>query len=139
MTVRTFTIKDLSTECDISPRTIRFYEEKGLIEPQRTAGNQRVYATRDRARLKLILRGKRLGFSLDQIAEMIGMATVDMDEREQIEKSIAYGMKKLKEIKQKQEELAMLEQDLLGMHEKLQHRLDELIKKNGPERPIATP
>ena len=133
MTTQTFTISDLAAECDISPRTIRFYEEKGLLQPQRTPTNQRIYSTRDRARLKLILRGKRLGFSLYQIAEMIGMATVDMDERQQIEKSIAYGMEKLEEIKQKQEELAMLEQDLLGMHEKLQRRLHDLDTNKKPE------
>ena len=69
----TFTISELAAQLDISPRTIRFYEKKGLISPRRTPGNQRVYTPKDRARLKLILRGKRFGFSLDEIAEMNGM------------------------------------------------------------------
>ncbi len=82
----TYTISQIADELDISTRTIRFYEEKGLISPKRTNGNQRIYTSRNKARLKLILRGKRFGFSLDEIADMIGMANADPDELEQIEK-----------------------------------------------------
>ena len=84
-----YTISDLATEFEISSRTIRFYEEKGLISPQRTKGNQRIYDKRDRARLKLILRGKRFGYSLDEILEMIGMTDLNISELEQIEKPVA--------------------------------------------------
>ena len=85
------TISKLAGQLDVSPHTIRFYEDKGLISPKRTAGNQRIYTARDRARLKLILRGKRFGFSLTEIAEMIGTADVDLNEIGQIEKTLAYG------------------------------------------------
>jgi len=60
-----YSISELADELDISTRAIRFYEEKGLISPKRTKGNHRIYSKRDRTRLKLILRGKRLGYSLD--------------------------------------------------------------------------
>ncbi|MSP87316.1 MAG: MerR family DNA-binding transcriptional regulator [Alphaproteobacteria bacterium] len=66
----TFSIVDLAREFDVTTRTIRFYEEHGLLAPTRR-GNRRVYAPRDQTRLKLIMRGKRLGFSIAEIKEMI--------------------------------------------------------------------
>jgi DNA-binding transcriptional MerR regulator len=125
---RCYSISELAREFDISPRTIRFYEEKKLIAPRRTKGNQRIYRKRDRARLKLILRGKRFGYALDEIAEMIGMTDVDMSEVTQIEKSLAYGEKKLAEIRDRIEELRLLEEDLLNVKERLTKRLTELKK-----------
>ena len=121
-----WSISQLAAELDISTRTIRFYEEKGLISPQRTPGNRRVYSKRDRARLKLILRGKRFGFSLDEISEMIGMADTDMDELAQIEKSLHFGEAKLKEIQDRKKELSLLEQDILATRKKLLQRFREL-------------
>ena len=67
-----YTISDLAEEFHISTRTIRFYEEKSLISPGRTKGNHRIYSRRDRARLRLILRGKRFGYTLEEIAETRG-------------------------------------------------------------------
>ena len=125
---RTYTISDLATEFEISSRTIRFYEEKGLISPERTKGNQRKYSRRDHARLKLILRGKRFGYSLDEIAEMIGMTDVNMSEAEQIEKSLAYGETKLEEIREQIRELEFLEEDILSVKEKLLKSLAKLKK-----------
>jgi DNA-binding transcriptional MerR regulator len=122
----TFTISELSAEFDISPRTIRFYEEKGLLSPGRTKGNHRIYGRRDRARLKLILRGKRFGYSLEEIAEMIGMTDVDLSEAAQIEKSLVYGEKKLAEIRQRIREHRLLERDLLSVKERLLSRLKEI-------------
>ena len=121
-----YIISDLATEFDISSRTIRFYEEKGLISPQRSKGNQRIYDRRDRARLKLILRGKRFGYSLDEIAEMIGMTDLNMSEVEQIEKSLDYAKKKLAEIRDRIKDLELLEEDLLSVKAKLDKRLDQL-------------
>jgi DNA-binding transcriptional MerR regulator len=122
----TFTISQLAEQLDISAPTIRFYEQKGLISPARTPGNQRVYSPKDRARLRLILRGKRFGFSLDEIAEMIGMADMDMDERDQIEKTMAYGAQKLEEIRIRKEELLLLEKEMMAMRKRLQNKLDQL-------------
>jgi DNA-binding transcriptional MerR regulator len=67
-----YSIAQLTAEFEITPRAIRFYEDRGLITPRRN-GNRRVYSPRDRVRLKLILRGKRLGLSLDEIREIIDM------------------------------------------------------------------
>jgi DNA-binding transcriptional MerR regulator len=71
-----YSIGDLAGEFAISTRTIRFYEAKGLIAPKR-AGTTRIYSRRDRARLILILRGKRLGFSLEEVAEYLGLYDAD--------------------------------------------------------------
>jgi DNA-binding transcriptional MerR regulator len=72
MVNQTWTISDLSKEFDITPRTIRFYEDQGILSPAR-AGGHRIYVGRDRTRLKLALRGKRLGFQLSEIRELIDM------------------------------------------------------------------
>jgi DNA-binding transcriptional MerR regulator len=66
------TITDLAQEFDITPRAIRFYEDVGLLTPSR-AGRNRVYSQRDRTRLKLTLRGKRLGLSLQEIKQLVDM------------------------------------------------------------------
>lgn len=70
--METFKISDLAKEFDVTTRSIRFYEDKGLIHPSRQ-GKIRVYQRRDKIRLKLILRGKRLGFSLDEIRELFAL------------------------------------------------------------------
>lgn len=123
---KTYTISELAEEFDISTRSIRFYEERGLISPKRTSGNHRIYDRRDRARLKLILRGKRLGYSLEEIAEMIGMADCDMDEEKQLKTTLAFGERKLREINSKMEELRLLKEEVLAVHEKVLKRLKEL-------------
>ena len=73
---RLYTIGELAAELGVTTRTIRFYESKGLISPARR-GVARAYARRDRARLKLILRGKNLGFSLEEIAEYLKLYDAD--------------------------------------------------------------
>lgn len=69
---RTYSITELCKEFDVTPRTLRFYEQKGLLSPARR-GWTRLFSYRDRARLKLILRGKRVGFSLEEIKEMLDL------------------------------------------------------------------
>ncbi|MDD3991892.1 MAG: MerR family DNA-binding transcriptional regulator [Desulfobacterales bacterium] len=123
-----FTISDLAAEFDVSARTIRFYEEKGLLAPRRTRGNQRIYSRRDRARLRLILRGKRFGYRLDEIAEMIGFDEGDPDEAAQIRKSLAYGERKLEELRERMRELKLMEEDLQAVAAKLRRRLAQLEK-----------
>ncbi|MDI9611287.1 MAG: MerR family transcriptional regulator [Archaeoglobales archaeon] len=121
----TYTISELAREFDISTRTIRYYEELGLLSPERTSGNQRIFTKRDKTRLKLIIRGKRLGFSLNEIKEMIEMYDV-AGETEQIKLTLKYGEKKLKEIEEKIKELEMLREDMLSIREILIKRLKEL-------------
>lgn len=121
-----FTISELADELDISTRAIRFYEEKGLILPKRTKGNHRVYDKKDRTRLKLILRGKRLGYSLEEIAEMIGLADFNLEEAQQLKRTFSYGKKKLNEINERMLELQILKEDLLAIQQKIEKRMDEL-------------
>lgn len=75
-------IQDVANELGITTRTIRFYEDKGLLEPERV-GTMRVYSRREMGRLRLILRGKRLGFSLREIREFLDLYEVDSPHLEQ--------------------------------------------------------
>jgi DNA-binding transcriptional MerR regulator len=79
----TYSIAELAKEFDVTTRTIRFYEDKGLISPERQ-GQRRIYHARDRVRLQLVMRGKRLGFSLDDIQEMIDLYDSDPTETAQL-------------------------------------------------------
>ncbi len=79
----TYGIAELAREFAVTTRTIRFYEDKGLLAPLRK-GQRRIYAPRDRVRLSLIMRGKRLGFSLEEIRELIDLYDVDPTEVTQL-------------------------------------------------------
>jgi DNA-binding transcriptional MerR regulator len=83
-----FSIGELATEFDVTPRAIRFYEDHGLLAPRRD-GQRRIYSPRDRTRLKLTLRGKRLGLSLSEIRELIDMYEPGRDERPQLKRFLA--------------------------------------------------
>lgn len=80
---QTWSIAELAAEYDVTLRTIRFYEDRGLLTPERR-GTARVYHPRDRVRLGLILRGKRLGFSLDEIATIVDMYDAEPGEEGQL-------------------------------------------------------
>jgi DNA-binding transcriptional MerR regulator len=83
-----FSITDLAREFDVTTRTIRFYEDEGLIAPARR-GQTRIFSARDRVRLKLILRGKRLGFSLEAIREIIDLYDAEPGEEGQLRHFLA--------------------------------------------------
>lgn len=83
-----YSIGDLAREFDVTPRAIRFYEDQGLLAPRRD-GQRRIYTQRERTRLKLTLRGKRLGLSLSEIRELIDMYEPGRDERPQLERFLA--------------------------------------------------
>ncbi|HAA35392.1 MAG TPA: MerR family transcriptional regulator [Gammaproteobacteria bacterium] len=78
-----YSISDLAQEFNLTTRAIRFYEDEGLLQPGRS-GRRRVYSARDRVRLKLILRGKRLGFSLSDVRDIIEMYDLDAGETGQL-------------------------------------------------------
>lgn len=80
----TFSISDLAQEFEVTPRTLRFYEEKGLLSPARN-GQSRVYSAADRSRLRLILRGKRLGFTLGESQALIDMYQPTEDNSQQLQ------------------------------------------------------
>jgi DNA-binding transcriptional MerR regulator len=124
--MRYFTISQLAQEFDISTRTIRYYEERGLIAPIRTESGQRLYTKKERAKLKLILRGKRFGFSLEEIHEMISLFDQDRTGRKQLEKTIEYGRQKIKEVSERIDDLMQLKEEMEAMLMDFEKRLREL-------------
>jgi DNA-binding transcriptional MerR regulator len=84
----TFSIRELTKEFGVSARTLRFYEEKGLLSPRR-AGQERIYSRRDRARLKYVVMGKCVGFSLEEIREMLDL--YDLGDRQVTQLQVALG------------------------------------------------
>jgi len=80
-------IADLAREFDVTTRTVRFYEDKGLLAPERE-GQRRIYSARDRVRLRLIMRGKRLGLSLDEIADLLDLYDADPSEVTQLKQFV---------------------------------------------------
>ena len=121
-----YSIGDLSAELGISPRAIRFYEDQGLVRPQRIGGN-RIYGAGDRARLLLILRGKRLGFALADIKELLDLYEVDPDHLEQLRATLARGRARIAELERQQQEIALTLQELreIGAHIEDSIRLKE--------------
>ncbi|MBI5016092.1 MAG: MerR family transcriptional regulator [Deltaproteobacteria bacterium] len=122
----TWTIRELAKEFGITLRSIRFYEEKGLLSPQRTEGEYRLFDRRDRRRLKLILRGKRFGLSLDEIADILGVASTDMDEADQIRKALAHLEKALTDLAERKQEIEAMQRDLLQYVGGMRTRLAQL-------------
>jgi DNA-binding transcriptional MerR regulator len=101
---RTYTITELSNEFDITPRAIRFYEDVGLLEPARD-GRNRVYTQRDRTRLKLTLRGKRLGLSLQEIKQLVDMYESPSDTTPQLTAFLAVLQAHREQLEQQREDL----------------------------------
>jgi DNA-binding transcriptional MerR regulator len=99
-----YSVTELAEELGITPRAIRFYETKGLIKPRR-AGTTRVYTYRDRARMQLILRGKRLGFSLADIKEYLDMYDVDPSRAKQVKLLLEKVDRRIGELEQQREDL----------------------------------
>jgi DNA-binding transcriptional MerR regulator len=104
----TFAISDLAREFEITPRTIRFWEDQGILAPQRE-GSKRIFTRRDRARLKMALRGKRLGLSLAEIKDLIGMYSSTEDETPQLLECLRVMEKRRLALEQQREDIeAML-------------------------------
>jgi len=108
-------ITKLARAYDVSTRTIRYYEELGLLHPDRTAGNSRIYSKAELVKLKLILRGKRYGFTLEEIKEMILLFDKDRTGVRQMERTIEFGNEKIGQVEAKIQELTemKLEMELL--------------------------
>jgi DNA-binding transcriptional MerR regulator len=99
-----YTIGELAQEFDVTPRTIRFYEDQGLLAPRRD-GTRRIYSKRDQVRLKLVLRGKRLGFSLAEVRDMLELYDSAPDERAQLEKFVAALSARRAQLERQREEI----------------------------------
>ena len=107
----TYTIRDLAEEFDITTRTLRFYEEKGMLSPHRQ-GQLRIYNAGDRTRLKLILRGKRLGLDLQESSEIIAMYNPSTNNQQQLKALLAKIEEKKTQLVRQQEDLDAMFEDL---------------------------
>ena len=96
---RRYTITQLCREFDVTPRTLRFYEQKDLLHPARE-GMNRIFSYRDRARLSLILRGKKVGFSLDDIKEMLDLYNLKDGQITQLQVAHTKGLSQLDHLKE---------------------------------------
>ena len=125
---KTYSISDLASEFDITTRTIRFYEEKGFLKPGRK-GTRRIYSPSDRTKLRLILRGKRLGLSLDESAEIVLMYGSPRNNRKQLEKLLARIREKQEELKSQQQDLEFMLLDLRNAEDKCLDALSEMTAR----------
>jgi DNA-binding transcriptional MerR regulator len=108
-----YTIGDLARELDVSTRTIRYYEERGLLSPQRTANTQqRLYTPGDRVRLKLLLRARGLGFRLEDIRELFEIYDATHDERTQGQRLRQMIVERLTQIESQLRDLTALRDEL---------------------------
>lgn len=128
----TYSISDLADEFDVTTRTIRFYEEKRLLNPARE-GTRRVYSPADRTKLRLILRGKRLGLSLNESADIILMYGTEGSDRRQLETLIAKIQEKRAELKRQQADLKAVLRELAAAENKCKAALDARL--NGEDSP----
>jgi DNA-binding transcriptional MerR regulator len=126
----TYSISDLAGEFNVTTRTIRFYEEKRLLNPARD-GIRRVYSPADRTKLRLILRGKRLGLSLSESAEIILMYGTQGSNHRQLESLIAKIQEKRAELKSQQADLKAMMRELSDAENKCRAALDARL--NGEE------
>ena len=124
-----FSISDLARDFGVTLRTIRFYEEQGLIEPER-AGRQRVFTRRDRARLKLILRGKRIGLSLQEIREILDLYELAKDEASQSLKLLRLLSERRQQLEEQRDDIdaVLAEIDTLEAH--CRTVIDEMTAKS---------
>jgi len=126
-----YSIGDLAADLGVSSRAIRFYEDQGMLSPQRVGGN-RVYSQRDLARLKLILRGKRLGFSLSDIRELLDLYYVDHDHLEQMTQTLQKGRARIAELEQQLGELQMTLHELRELETLLVATINQ--RKSGSQK-----
>src|SRR3954453_3835060 len=120
-TAATLTIGELAREFDLTTRAIRFYEDCGLLSPQRS-GRNRVYTARDRTRLKLTLRGKRLGLTLSEVKQLVDMYESPRDTQPQLKKFLVVLAEHRAQLEQQMADLAVT-LDEVRTHEKEGKRL----------------
>ena len=119
-----YSISSLSKEFDVTTRTIRFYEDAGLLTPVRQ-GRNRLYTVRDRTRLKLILRGKRLGFSLNEIGEMFRLYDSEPGEVGQLNHILDKIAEKMRLLERQLEDIRIVMQELQEFRSQCQQRLGQ--------------
>ncbi|MGM8215877.1 MerR family transcriptional regulator [Bacillaceae bacterium W0354] len=125
-TTGTYSIGALADEFGVTKRTIRYYEELGLLTPERTESGRRIYRRKERTRMLLIVRGKKYGFKLDEIREMIELFDRDRTGKKQLERTIEYGKEKIEEVTHRIEELAIIRDEMEQLMELFKKKLNDL-------------
>lgn len=133
---RTYSITELCKEFDVTPRTLRFYEQKGLLSPARR-GWTRLFSYRDRARLSLILRGKRVGFSLEEIKEMLDLYNLRDGQLTQLRVASTKMRERLSALQVQRVELDQAIADLERTVEIVDGMLKERTGEDGNTSPVA--
>jgi len=139
-----FSITELADELGVTPRAIRFYESKGLLEPQR-AGATRVYSHRDRGRLQIILRGKRLGFSLALVQKYLDLYDADPTHKVQLQHLLAGARQRIAELEAQRQDLELTLDELREIEELTLDALNPSTKStpnsaaSGRSRPPTQP
>lgn len=122
---RTFSISELAREFDVTTRSIRFYEDQGLLNPTRQ-GQHRIYSRQDRVQLKLTLRGKRLGFSLAEIRELFDLYDADKSSRSQLQTMLGLVADKRETLQQQLEDIQMVLLELEAAEQRCRQALAHL-------------
>ena len=130
-TRNTYAIGELAAEFDVTSRALRLYEEEGLLKPKR-AGTRRIYSERDRVRLRLILRGKRLGWSLAEIRESFALYDSDLGEEAQLESMLEKLRERRESLLAQREDLDNALRDLDEVENNARQALQEL--RGGKQR-----
>lgn len=122
----TYTISEVAADFNVTKRTIRYYEEIGLLNPKRNAGGQRIYEKKELTQLQLIFRGKKYGFQLDEIKEMILLFEKDPTGRVQLVRTIEYGEEKVEEVIERIAELTAIKQEMEHLLIEFKNRLKKM-------------
>lgn len=134
----TYTITELAREFDITPRAIRFYEDQGLLSPRRegAGGRTRVYSARERTRLKLTLRGKRLGLSLSEIKTLVDMYESPKDTGAQLKRFLAVLAQHREALERQREDLEVTLTEIAAHEEECRRLLGagEMEKSSGAKK-----
>lgn len=125
MTDETMTIREMCDNFDVTPRTLRFYEQKELLFPRRE-GQRRLFTRRDRARLKLILRGKRFGFTLEEIRQLLDLYDMGDQQATQLARTYQLAKTHLAEMEAQRDELDVAIRELKEQIDWGARRLGEL-------------
>jgi DNA-binding transcriptional MerR regulator len=131
-----FSIADLAREFAMTPRAIRYYEDKGLLSPRRE-GMQRVYSKRDRTRLMLALRGKRLGLSLAEIRELIDMYDTATDSSPQLLQFLTVLARRKAALEQQREDIGAVLAEIRRFERQCQALLTESAMATPDDRQVA--
>ncbi|MEB8434336.1 MerR family transcriptional regulator [Cocleimonas sp. KMM 6892] len=122
---KTYTISDLSKEFDVTPRALRLYEESDLLSPKRE-GNKRIYLERDRVRLRLLLRGKRLGCTLSEIKDIFDLYETKSGEKGQILLLLEKMDARRKKLQIQRQDVDLALEEIERVYQKVRKSLDEI-------------